>query len=98
MDLWGVPLSAVLDRSGWAAVALIVLAVVAGRLVPRSVHEDRVRDKTDQIAYLQETLRVRDEQVRVRDEQVQRLLTQSDLTVALLQALAREAHRGDVAS
>ena len=76
--------------------SLVVLLVLTGRLITRPSHEDRIRDKNEQIGYLQQTLAVRDEQVRVRDEQVGRLLTQSDLTVQLLQSLAREAHRGDL--
>jgi hypothetical protein len=77
-------------------IAFVVLLVILGRLVPRSVHEDRVKDKDLQIAYLQQTLQVRDEQSRVRDEQTSKLLLQSDLTVQLLQSLAREAGRDDL--
>lgn len=76
---------------------LVVLLILTGKLITRATHEDRVRDKDQQIAYLQQTLATRDEQVRVRDEQVGRLLQQSDLTVQLLQSLAKEASR-DVAT
>ncbi|MEV6798551.1 hypothetical protein AB0M91_09405 [Micromonospora rifamycinica] len=89
---------ALLGTGGPVGVVLFVVGLVlTGRLVPRSVHEDRIRDKDDQLTNLRQTLTVRDEQVRVRDEQTTKLLAQSDLTVQLLQSLAREAGR-DVAS
>ncbi|MEW2442777.1 hypothetical protein GA0070622_1178 [Micromonospora sediminicola] len=89
--------AALLSSGGPVGVLLFVVALVlTGRLVPRTVHEDRVRDKDDQIAHLRATLAVRDEQVRVRDEQVQKLLPNTDLTVQLLQGLAREAGRHDL--
>jgi hypothetical protein len=77
-------------------IALVVALVLTGRLVSRSVHEDRIRDKDAQIDYLRATLASREEELRVRGQQVDRLLTQSDLTVQLLQSLAREAGRDDV--
>jgi hypothetical protein len=90
---------ALLNTGGpYGLLLVVMLLVLTGRLVPRSTHEDRVRDKSEQITHLQSTLAVRDEQVRVRDEQVGKLLVQSDLTVQLLQSLAREASRGDVAT
>lgn len=78
-------------------IAVVVALVLTGRLMTRAVHEDRIRDKDDQIAHLRATLAVRDEQVRVRDEQVSKLLPNTDLTVQLLQSLAREAGRDDLA-
>lgn len=80
------------------ALLFVVTLILLGRLVPRSVLEDRVRDKVERIVYLEATLAVRDEQVRVRDEQTQHLLQQSNLTVQLLQSLAREAGRDDLAA
>lgn len=98
MDWLGIPATVLADRSGWAIAGVFVLLMAFGRLIARSVHEDRIKDKDDQIASLRETLTVRDEQVRVRDEQTTKLLAQSDLTVQLLQSLAKEAGRNDVAS
>lgn len=78
---------------------IIVMLIVVGRLVPRATHVDRVSDKDAQITYLQQTLAVRDAELGVRSAQVDKLMTQSDLTVQLLQSLAREAGaRGDMAS
>ncbi|MEU5668941.1 hypothetical protein ABZ749_00960 [Micromonospora sp. NPDC047753] len=76
----------------------VVLLVLTGRLVSRSVHEDRIKDKDGQIADLKETVKVKDEQIRVRDDQLTKLLPNSDLTVRLLQGLAREAGRDDLAT
>ncbi|MFG1776604.1 hypothetical protein ACGFIG_09265 [Micromonospora sp. NPDC049048] len=88
---------ALLGTGGPVGVLLFVVGLVlTGRLIARSVHEDRIKDKDDQIANLRQTLTVRDEQVRVRDEQTTKLLAQSDLTVQLLQSLAREAGRHDL--
>lgn len=91
---------ALLGTGGPVSILLLVVTLIlTGRLIARSVHEDRIKDKDDQIANLRSTLAVRDEQVRVRDEQTTKLLAQSDLTVQLLQSLAREAGRdGDMAS
>lgn len=79
--------------SPYGLLVIVFLLVLTGRLITRLAHEDRIRDKDDVIRDLRETLRVRDEQVRVRDEQTTKLLAQSDLTVQLLQSLAREAGR-----
>lgn len=92
-----IPVDALVVKGGPVGViALVVLLVLTGRLMPRTMHEDRIRDKDQQISYLQQTLTVRDEQIRVRDEQVSKLLPNSDLTVQLLQGLAREAGRHDL--
>lgn len=89
---------ALLGTGGPVGVLLFVVGLVlTGRLIARSVHEDRIKDKDDQISHLRATLAVRDEQVRVRDEQVSKLLPNTDLTVQLLQGLAREAGRDDLA-
>lgn len=80
----------------YGLVALVVLLILGGRLITRAAHEDRVHDKDAQIEYLRETLKSRDEELQVRGQQVDKLLTQSDLTVQLLQSLAREAGRDDL--
>ncbi|MCT2279312.1 hypothetical protein [Micromonospora chalcea] len=98
MELLGVPGDVLADRSGWAIAGVFVLLMAIGRLIPRSSHEDRVGDYKERIANLEATLAVRDEQIRVRDEQVTKLLPNTDLTVRLLQGLAREAGRHDLAS
>ena len=88
---------AVIGNLGPYGILLIaVLLVLLGRLIPRSVLEDRIGDKRERIAYLEQTLAHRDEELRVRGQQVDKLLAQSDLTVQLLQSLAREAGRDDL--
>lgn len=84
--------------AGWGSLILLaVWLIFTDRLISRGSHLREVAGKDDHIAYLRKTLEVRDEQARIRDEQVQKLLTNSDLTVSLLQSIAREARRGDVA-
>lgn len=88
-----------LTGAGWGALVLILVwFLFTDRLVTRSSHLREVAEKDDHIGYLRKTLEVREEQVRIRDEQMQKLLTNSDLTVQLLQSIAREARRGDLAS
>lgn len=80
--------------TGGMTVSLVSMAVwliYTGRLISRTAHEDRIADLTKHVEYLRKTLEVRDEEVRIRSEQVQKLLTNSDLTVQLLQSLQREA-------
>jgi hypothetical protein len=86
-----------LTGAGWGGlVIMVVWFIFTDRLVPRGSHLRLIGDKDDHIKYLRQTLEVRDEQVRIRDEQIQKLLSNSDLTVQLLQSIAREARRGDV--
>lgn len=89
----------VVSGLGWGGLILMaVWLIFTDRLIPRSSHLREITGKDDHIAYLRKTLEVRDEQARIRDEQVQKLLINSDLTVSLLQSVAREARRGDLAS
>lgn len=86
-----------LSGFGWGGlVLLLVWFLFTDRIVTRGSHLREVADKDSHIAYLRKTLEVRDEQVRIRDDQIQKLLTNSDLTVQLLQSIAKEARRGDV--
>lgn len=89
--------AALLAQGGpYGVIVVAVLLILTGRLMTRAAHEDRVNDLRDRITSLEGTLTVRDEQVRVRDEQTTKLLTQSDLTVQLLQSISREAGRHDL--
>ncbi|WFE45293.1 hypothetical protein [Verrucosispora sp. WMMD1129] len=86
------PLAALVAQGGPVGLlSLVVVLILLGRLIPRTVHEDRIRDKTERIAYLEATLKTRDDELRVRSEQVSRLLGQGDMSVQVLQSLAREA-------
>lgn len=97
---------ALINPGGPIGLLLFVVGLVlTGRLVSRGVHEDRIRDKDQQITRLEKTLDARDETIRVqnermavRDEQLSKLLAQSELTVQLLTSLAREAGHADLAT
>lgn len=88
-----------LTGAGWGSLILLaVWLIFTDRLISRGSHLREIAGKDDQISYLRKALDRREEQVAVRDEQMQKLLTNSDLTVQLLQSVAREARRGDLAS
>lgn len=88
--------SGLLTIGGWGGlVALAVWFMFTDRLISRGSHLREVADKNDHITYLRKTLEVRDEQIKVQDAHIQRLLTNSDLTVQLLQSLDRQARRAD---
>lgn len=72
--------------SATAFVSLIVLLVLFGYLVPRWIHNERVRDKDKQIDYLATAL-------DKRDVQVDKLLSQGQLIIELLDELKEEAQR-----
>lgn len=78
-----VPTTAV---SATAFVSLIVLLVLFGYLVPRWLHNERMKDKDKQIDFLTSAL-------DKRDDQVDKLLTQGQLIVDLLDDIKEEAQR-----
>ena len=87
--------------TGGGVVGLITAfgwALARGLIVTRREHDNRIGDKDAQIAYLRETLATRDQEAAVRSEQIGKLLTNTDLTVQLLQGVHREATRGDMAT
>lgn len=72
--------------SATAFVSLIVLLVLFGYLVPRWMHNERVKDKDKQIDYLTTAL-------DKRDAQVEKLLDQGQLVLDLLDEIKEEAQR-----
>jgi hypothetical protein len=72
--------------SATAFVSLIVMLVLFGYLVPRWMHNERVRDKDKQIDYLTIAL-------DKRDDQVEKLLDQGQLVLDLLDEIKEEAQR-----
>ncbi len=72
--------------SATAFVSLIVLLVLFGYLVPRWLHKERMQDKDKQIDFLTTAL-------DKRDDQVDKLLTQGQLIVDLLEELKEEAQQ-----
>lgn len=77
-------------------VTLVGWFLATGRAVTRREHDNRVADKDAVIADLRETLKIRDQEAAIRTEQIGKLLTNTDLTVALLQGLTREVRRADL--
>lgn len=72
--------------SATAFVSLIVMLVLFGYLVPRWMHNERVKDKDKQIDYLTTAL-------DKRDDQVEKLLDQGQLVLDLLDEIKEEAQR-----
>lgn len=72
--------------SATAFVSLIVLLVLFGYLVPRWLHNERMKDKDKQIDFLTTAL-------DKRDDQVDKLLTQGQLVLDLLDEIKEEAQR-----
>lgn len=93
----GIPLQLITGGGWFSLFAFFAFLMMTGKIVSKGTCDDRVGDKQDQITYLRATLELRDQEVRIRTEQVQKLLSNSDLTVQLLQALGREVTRGDLA-
>lgn len=67
-------------------VTFAVLAVLVGGLIPRWMHNERIRDKDRQLTTLQAAL-------DKRDEQVDKLLKNNEVVVELLRSIKREAER-----
>lgn len=72
--------------SATAFVSLIVLLVLFGYLVPRWLHNERMKDKDKQIDFLTSAL-------DKRDDQVDKLLGQGQLIIDLLDEIKEEAKR-----
>jgi len=49
----------------WALVGMFVLAILFGRLIPRSAHLDRINDLKAAIAALEETVKERERQIGI---------------------------------
>lgn len=52
MDVTTLPIAPI---GATSILCIVILLVIRGHLIPRSTHEDRVRDKDQQIEYLQAT-------------------------------------------
>ncbi|MGA3562617.1 hypothetical protein [Melissospora conviva] len=79
--------------------AVAVWLILTGRLIPRTTHEDRIGDKDKQIAWLLEENAAKSAEAKIRTEQVNKLMSNSDLSLAILNSIAKTAGRdADVAS
>lgn len=61
--------------------------VLTGRLIPRSVHRDRIADLQAQVATWRTAHGLEVQRADLMSSQVDKLLAQGDTTVALLRAL-----------
>jgi len=82
----GVGLAGLADVGPWGLVTLFVLLVLFGRLIPRWTHDQRMGDKDERIRHLESM-------VDKRDEQFEKLLTNGELVIKLLEDLRSEAAR-----
>jgi hypothetical protein len=67
-------------------VSLAVLLIFLGGLIPRWMHNERIKDKDNRITYLEAAL-------DKRDEQVDALLSGNDMIIQLLTSIKAEAER-----
>jgi hypothetical protein len=76
--------------------ALVVLAILRGALIPRSVHEDRMKDKDAQIEYLLRT----NQELTVANSALLEVGYTTEKVLTSLQAVAgkTEGDRREVAS
>lgn len=62
----------------WGLVSVFVMMVLFGYLIPRSFHNQRVKDRDEEIKLLRAM-------IDKRDEQFNKLVEQNELTVRLLE-------------
>ena len=74
-------------------VALFVVAILTGRLVPRKVHEDRIADKDGQIEHLREVLDKSEEANAMLLKQNGELIDSGETTDRLIEALRVRAQQ-----
>jgi hypothetical protein len=81
-----IPIAVLKSVGAPGLVTFAVLAVLVGALIPRWMHNERIKDKDRQINTLQAAL-------DKRDEQVDKLLESYDVVIELLRSIKREAER-----
>ncbi len=74
-------------------VALGLLLIGLGRLIPRSVHVDRISDLKEQIAEKNEQLGFLQAALEKRDEQIDQLISNGAVAATALEGIRREAAR-----
>ncbi len=77
--LWG-------QLGPWGLVSTFVMLVLLGYLVPRRIHNQQMADKDKQIVFLQQAL-------DKRDQQFERLVSQNEVVVRLLEDIKGTGHR-----
>lgn len=74
----------------WGLVSVFVMMVFLGGLVPRWIHNQRVKDRDEEIKLLRAM-------IDKRDEQFDKLVKQNELSIRLLEdikAVSRDPRRG----
>lgn len=74
----------------WGLVSVFVMMVFLGGLVPRWIHNQRVKDRDEEIKLLRAM-------IDRRDDQFEKLVKQNELTIRLLEdikAVSRDPRRG----
>lgn len=79
------------DLTPWGIVTVMVLMIAVGYLVPRWMHNQRMKDKDLTITYLQGAL-------DKRDDQVGTLIKQNEVIIKLLEDIKASGRRNQVRS
>lgn len=74
-------------------VTLGLLLIAFGKLIPRSVHADRVADKDAQIAEKNARISFLEAALEKRDAQLSEQINNNKIAVSALEAIRREAAR-----
>lgn len=72
-------------------VLLGLLSLLRGWLIPRSLHEDRIRDLKEQLAEKDKRAAVLEAALSKRDEQLAKSLDNNQIAANALEAIRREA-------
>lgn len=85
----GIPAGFVTGSGLSGLVALAVLLIMGGKLIPKSTHDQAIADRDKQIEFLKSALLTEVERGRVRDGQVSELLEHARTTNAFIRAMPR---------
>lgn len=81
------------DVGPWGIVAIFVLCLGAGWLIPRWTHKERIADLKEQLKEKADTITFLQAALEKRDEQVSLLANNNQLAVTALDAIRREVVR-----
>ena len=81
------------DVGPWGIVAIFVLCLGAGWLIPRWSHKERIADLKDQLKEKNESITFLQAALEKRDDQVTQLANNNQVAVNALEAIRREAAR-----
>lgn len=81
------------DVGPWGIVAIFVLCLGFGWIIPRWTHKERIADLKEQLKGKDETIAFQRASLEKRDEQVSQLAQNNLVAVNALEAIRREAVR-----